>query len=629
MNVTVPAHLIRHNKTSRVPRRWVYLDTEAHVQQLENHQRQSWRLGVTCLETRRYPSEQWTEPEWRRWDDPTELWTYVSTCATESQRTVVLAHNLGYDLRISRALLVLPALGWRVDLLSIGGRNVTMTMRRGKASLLLCDFASWVPKRLDEVAAMMGTAKRDLPAEDDTTEAWYERCEQDVAILRAANRAIVQWIMDEDLGNWQRTGAGFAYANWRHKFLDSRVLVHADPEARDAEVAALGTGRCEAWRHGQLPPGRWVEWDLPMAYPSVARDVLLPTTLGGHDPHPDLARWRSINPDWRVLYRATVDTPQPTLAVHTDEGWCWPTGRVTGWWWDTEVWNAEREGATVQLHHAVFYQATPALRSWAQWIIPYATDPAQGAPELLAALTKHMGRALIGRFGAKYPQWQVFAPAPDGELSMGGYLDSDTDERGRMLTVAGQTYVSTTEEYVADACPALLGVVMAECRVRLWRIMVTAGLHNLAYCDTDSVIVNRAGDRRLRAAVAEGELWGLRRKASHPELEVLGPRQLILGRRARIAGVARGAERVDKDRFAGERWDGMTTTLESGTPDVVVVRKASWTVRGRDNRRRHLRGGTTEALVATEAGQIDPRTPSDATEGPGCLPGDARRSWPL
>lgn len=600
MTIAIPAHFIRHNKTSRTPKRWVYLDTEAHIDTVGSSQFQRWRLGVTCFEHNDNRTREWRDAEWRRWDDPNAMWEYVSSKTTPRARTVVLAHNLGYDLRISRALLVLPALGWRVDLLTIGGRTVTMTLRRNGASLVLCDFTSWIPRKLADVGAMVGLPKWDLPKPDATSDTWYDYCDRDVEILRRANRDVLQWITDHDLGNWQRTGAGFAYSNWRHRHLTDRVLVHNDPEARAAEVSAIATGRCEAWRWGDLGRGPWTEWDLPLAYPRVGLDTELPTMLSGWDVHPEWSRWREPKPGWRVLCRATVETDAPTLPVKLDTGWTWPTGRFSGWWWDTELRNAETYGASVTIDRAAFYQASTALQHWSRWIVQQVEQPEPGASELLAALVKHMGRALIGRFGARYPRWDNFAPAAPGELLVRGYLDLDTGRQGRMLSVAGTTYVSTSEEYVADACPALLGAIMAESRVRLWTIVQAAGPGNVAYMDTDSVIVNPAGSRNLRRATEDGGLWGLRVKARHPELTILGPRQLVLGARPRIAGVDRDAKWVDKASFAGERWDGLTTTLASGTPDVVVVRAVRWNVKGRDRRRRHLAGGSTAPVLVTQ-----------------------------
>ncbi len=594
MTIPIPAHFVRHNKTSRVPKRWVYLDTEAYIERGEQSERQSWRLGVTCFEHCDNRRKEWTDGEWKRWDDPVQLWSYISEMATPRARTVVLAHNLGYDLRISRELIVLPSLGWRVDLFSIGGRNVTMTLRRDGASLLLCDFASWVPRSLDDIGAMVRLPKLRLPDQEDSQEAWYLRCERDVEILRRANREVAAWIVDNDLGNWQRSGAGFAYSNWRHRHLTDKVLVHQDHEARAAEVAAIATGRCEAWRWGDLGKGPWQEWDLPAAYPRVGLDTELPTVLSGHDTRPTWDRWREPRDGWRVLCRAEVTTDAPTLPIKLETGWTWPVGRLAGWWWDTELRNAEDYGATVELTGAIFYQATPALRHWAEWIIPYIEDSSHGATELLAAVAKHMSRALIGRYGAKFPRWDPFAPAPAGQLELRGYLDCDSGRQGRMLTVAGQTYLSVAEEYVADACPALLGAIMAESRVRLWRIMQAAGLEHVAYCDTDSVITDRVGSRNLRRATEGGGLWGLRVKARHPEIEILGPQADPRGPRAhRGRRAQRPADRRGPVRRAAVGWclhharlgdagrrGGPKCSLDGPRPRPAPAAPSGWADRG-------------------------------------------------
>jgi hypothetical protein len=315
-------------------------------------------------------------------------------------------------------------------------------------------------------------------------------------------------------------------------------------------------------------------------------------------------------PGVRALLHATVTTAHPTLGARGEHGWLWPVGTLSGWWWDTELWNAERYGAEITIDQAVYYKAAPVLRAWSEWIVPFVEDPSHGATPFRAAVAKHMGRALIGRMGAKYPRWQPWCPCPDGALELRGFHDYDTRTDGRMLDLAGTTYLSTHERYVDDACPALLGCVMAECRVRLWRIVQAAGPAHVAYMDTDSVIVDREGARRLRAATRRGELWGLRVKATHRDLEILGPRQLLLGERGRVAGIDARAQRVGKHAFAGERWDGLTTTLATGSPDVVVVRSTLWTVKGTDHRRAHLARGLTRPLEAHEAGLDRARTPA-------------------
>src|SRR5579863_2582163 len=121
--------------------------------------------------------------------------------------------------------------------------------------------------------------------------------------------------------------------------------------------------------------------------------------------------------------------------------------------------------------------------------------------------------------------------------------------------------------YSQDACPAVMAVVMAECRVRLWRLMMTAGLENVVYVDTDSVITNPEGASRLALLSECKEQWGLRLKDSYKHLTILGPRQLVVNGQQRIAGVPRKASNIGDGYWLGERWQTLPTALANQTAD--------------------------------------------------------------
>lgn len=596
MTIPTRAHYVKRNELARVPRRWVYLDTEARMELVGTTQHQSWRLGVTAFQHRDNKGRKWTETETLTHHDSAAMWEQISSYTRPRSRTIVVAHNIGYDLRISRALFALPALGWRVDQMSVGGRNLTMTLRRDSSTLVLTDFMAWLPMSLAKVGLLLGMGKLDLPEWDDSEAAWVARCTRDVEILHAANRAMLDWVDRDDLGNWQKTGAGMAWANWRHQHYTHRVLVHDDEEARDAEIAALHTGRCEAYRHGTVEASKWTEWDLPLAYPRVALDTQLPVQLQGHVVSPSLDWLDRRSKGSRVLVRATVTTEAPVLPIKGPDGFLWPVGTFTGWWWESELALARAFGESVELHHAIVYRAAPALAQWAAWVIAVAEGRDGAYSPIERAAAKHWSRALIGRFGAKYPVWEDYSAAPEPGVELSTFYDSDQGISGRMLTLGDRSFLGTETRYVADANPAMMGAVMAECRVRLWHMLSVAGLDHTAYADTDSLITDKVGTERIARWVADGSGWGLRKKTRWNTLRIMGPRQLVVNGRHRIAGVPTMAIPNGENEWIGERWEGVETTLASQTPDIVVVRDATWRVKGVDHRRSHLPGGATAPL---------------------------------
>ena len=600
------AHYVRHNETTRLPRRHVILDCEAHRTPDDRGEVQTWRLACATFLASEGRRER---PTWSgRYEAPRDLWEAVSGHCRPRKRTVLWCHNLAYDLRISAAFTHLPALGWSLVDVNAASHGTWVRWRRGTESLVMVDSTAVWPCSLEKIGADLGIPKPDLPAEDDSEAAWWARCEADVAILTAAVSDYLEWIEADDLGNWQLTGAGQSWATWRHKFLSHRVLVHDDADALAAERRAMWTGRCEVWRHGQAPAGGVVEYDLSNAYCRLAAECEVPVRLVATLGPIPLERLDKLRRTYAVLTEVTITTDTPVVPTHAEGRILWPIGTFTTTLWDLEVQLALEHGAEVTITRAWTYVRAPALRAWAEWCLTELDPATTSLPPLRQRIVKHWSRALIGRFAMRYRRWEAWATAPDADLRLVPGRDLTTGEDYELLR-AGTAVLHRSGYYEADnSVPAITGYLMAACRVRLWQVMTAVGLDRVLYVDTDSVLVSRRDEAVVEAAIAAHPEWALRAKRSWSHADLKGPRQLLLGAEARVAGIPRAATRTGPDTFSGDLWQTLEGALRQGRTDSVLVRRSRWTVRGTDRRRVHLAGGLTVAWrsgLPDEAGHDD------------------------
>ncbi|HEY1198765.1 MAG TPA: hypothetical protein VGG32_08585 [Thermoplasmata archaeon] len=590
----IPAHKIRPNETSRLPRRFVILDTEA-VEEGETQRTQTWRLAVTAYTHADNRRRDWSPFVYRYHRTPDELWDYVESVTRRRRRCVVVAHNLAYDLRIARAFHDLPRRGWSLASMGLHDRSLTVTFRREDRSLVFVDSRSWWPTSVEGLGLLQGLPKLDLPGFDEPDEVWRRRCQRDVEILASAVLTLLRWLEDRDLGNWQRTGAGLAWSNWRHAHYTHEVICHGDAELQGFEESSTYTGRCEAWRWGEIKGGPFIEWDLPLAYARVCLDTELPVRLGRHVTSPPIGYVLPPRPGRRCLVRARVHQTEPVLPTHYRDRTIWPVGTIEGWWWDLELAEALAEGAQVTPIEAWTYPAEPALADWARWVVDTVDGRDPDVSPVCRLAVKHWSRALIGRFSSRYRDWQPFAPSIRDTVETAAWIDLDEQTKGWRLTLGRETFLAMGETYGMDAFPAVQAVVMAEARRRLWRIMRAAGLEHVVYVDTDSAITDRIGSARLRYLVDHGELWGLRAKRHWTDLTVVGPRQLVLDDLPRFAGIPYGARRRANGDLVGDRWEGFEESLRRGRADRVTISATKFHPKGTDRRRTHRPGGRTEA----------------------------------
>lgn len=588
----VPSHYIRRNEVTRVPRRHVFLDCEAHRTETVGGEVQTFRLAVACHEWQDRKGSKRMGPSWGRFTDARSLWEWVDGCTVKGRRTVVWAHNLAYDLRVSEAFTHLPALGWTLDMVRLDRGSAWAQFRRDGRTLALVDSVSWFGGSLDLVGKLIGVGKLALPAEMDDETAWFARCERDVEILRVAVRRVLDWIEDDDLGNWKPTGAGQGWASFRHRWMDEQILHHDVEEVASYEREAAHTGRCEAWRHGDLGLGPWFELDFSSAYCQIGHDVEVPVRLSGRLSPSECRRFLRGVEGRAALLHVEVTTDAPSVPTRTKSGILWPVGTFTSWLWDVEAAEIERDGGSVRILGGWQYRTAPALRAWAAWVLDHLDLPSRDFDPVLRLVVKGWSRSVVGRFGSRWATWDPYGEAHGPDVALGTLIDGDTGDVRRTLTLGPDMLIEGDPTDAPDGAVHVMSYVMAVARVRLLAAMRVAGLDHVVYVDTDGLMVDQAG---LDALLAVG-LPGLRVKQAWSHVEVLGPRQLILDGKLRAAGIPGKATRTGRQTWSGEVWRSLGASLARGETDRVVVTDREWTLHGVDNRRAHLPDGATAAI---------------------------------
>lgn len=587
--MTRAAHWIRENHQERMPPRMVAFDTEARSYYDGETEVQEWRTG--CAIRWRTDTKVSDYREAQVFGDPLLFWRWVAEFTRKGTRTVVWAHNLGYDVRISRMFEILPSLGFHLEWCNLDRNISSATWRSDHGTIVLADSWTWIPLPLATIAGEAGMVKYAMPAKTAGDEDWELYCMQDCEILYNVVKTLMQFVTSEGLGNWQPTGAGMAYATWRHKFMTSKVLVHDDPLALAAEREAMHTGRAEAWRHGKIWGEKWTEVDFRNAYVTIASQIDVPRKLHMHHHALTLAQFHKLRDTFALLVRATVETETPCLPTKIDNRHIWPVGTFEDWWWDNELASAIASGAKVKVHEAFAYVRAPVLSAWASWTLSLLYNDSPDVSAIVRTHIKHCARALIGRLSLRTPSWEYFGTNPEGITGITHVIYPDTGRSTRMLHVGQDTLEEKSREEGKDSLPMITGYIMAECRVRLWEAMNVAGTENLAHVDTDSVLCNSAGLSRLRYYYGDdfARVWSV--KGTYRRLEVLGPRQYFRDKQRVTSGVPLRAVEVEPGVYAAEKWSALAADLERDGARSVRVAPGRWHLRTGDPRRADAPGG--------------------------------------
>lgn len=609
------AHWIKANHQERMPPRMVAFDTESKVRHDGDVEIQEWRVG--CAIRWRTDLKTSTMREGKVFTDPSSFWGWVSDYTRPGTRTVVWAHNLGHDVRISRMFEELPRLGFRLEWCNLDRNISSATWRSNHGTIVLADTWTWLPLPLNVIAPQVGMVKYEMPRNGAPEHDWTHYCMQDCEILYHVVVALMEFVSSEGLGNWQPTGAGMAYATWRHRFMEHKVLVHDDSAAIEAERSAMHTGRAEAWRHGTIRGEQWTEVDLRTAYLTIAASSDLPRKLHMHTNGISTGQYKKLRDRFIVLCRIEITTTLPCVPVRINGRHVWPVGTFETWLFDPEVDIAISTANKVRIREAWVYVRDPILRSWAQWVLANLRDTDSSVSNIARTHLKHCSRALIGRLSLRTPAWEYFGSNVDGSVGISHIIFPDEGSSHRLLHVGNDTLIETARVEGKDSLPMVTGYIMSKCRAMIWEAMNACGTENLAHVDTDSVLCNSRGldGMRRHYGAAFGDLWQV--KGTFKTLTVHGPRVYWRDNERKIAGVPLRAVETTPGRFTGEQWSALAGDLGEGLTGVVRVRPRTWELKTDDPRRADAPGGhgMTRPLDVAELGYMKIESSTAAAAG--------------
>lgn len=111
------------------------------------------------------------------------------------------------------------------------------------------------------------------------------------------------------------------------------------------------------------------------------------------------------------------------------------------------------------------------------------------------------------------------------------------------------------------------------------------------YCDTDSLLVDTEGARRLAGAVDVERLGALKVEGVFDEVELWGPKDYRFGTKERHKGVRGNATWLDASTVRQQKWSSLRGLLQGGDLTAPVTRDVTKHLRRTYEKGRVTAGG--------------------------------------
>ena len=369
---------------------------------------------------------------------------------------------------------------------------------------------------------------------------------------------------DYALGRWRMTGAASGFAAMRHNHDGARMVIFEDPQGSELDRQAIYGGRRHVWRWGQLPPGRYVNYDISAAYATAAATSNLPHKRGQAFQRLDVSDRRVWRPEICVIADVLLETDRPVFPVRAAGGIAYPVGTFRTVLAGPEIDYARQLGYLREIGPGQFHLLGQGMRSFFARVVDWGRPGVAPIDPAAAAMWKQFGRGVVGKFSQRGYVTEVTSMLTDRDWFYEQGYDLETGRSYWLVHRAGRIEKRWQEGDARNAYPAVTAVVESLVRVALDKIIVAAASDSVVLCDTDGLWVDMVARPDLDAMQQAARPFTLKLKDETARIEIAGPQSYDWQGGSRHAGRPRNMTRTGPDTWAGDVFPGLAWQMAHG-----------------------------------------------------------------
>jgi len=577
--VTRRCHWLNRNAASKRPHLLVFLDTEATITNTsETTQEHTLRLASASFCQYRKTTGL-VERDWKNFVDAEGLWTWIVSKTRSQQSLLVVAHNLDYDVRVSRALTVLPELGAKPKYAIISRGCTFFTFDYQERDVMLLDNMGIWPASLEEIGKSVGLEKTHVDFATACMPELADYCRNDVKILVRQWEAWLSFLDEHDMGNFAITLAGQSFNAYRHRFMKTPIGIHDNADVLELERRAYKGGRAEAFFAGPLPKSHYYKLDVNSLYPAMMLSQLYPSRLVKVLENVTPRSLKSLLNRYCVVADVALDTSEPCYPIKRENKSVYPTGQFVTTLTTPELDYAIRRRHLVGVGMCALYDADDLFSRFVNTFYTLRQGYIEAGDMARSKICKLIMNSLQGKLGQIGYSQEKLADAPPDAFGLVRWMDEVPGRTCNDVTFGGSTFRQMTGGESNNSFPAIPAHVAAYGRMYMWKLIKMAGQRNVFYTDTDSLIVNRSGYNRLSSLLDPIALSYLKIEGESTDVEIFAKKDYQFGSHRTVKGIKSNAVEVSPGVYSQWHFTSLRWGLKHSESDRVHLDQVEKTLR--------------------------------------------------
>lgn len=569
--------------------RWIIFDTETHiVKPTDKTYVFPFRLGIAIYLELDNEGKQIRRIVYK-FSTKQEFFDILERHNRKKSKLYIIAHNIGFDLRV---LDIFTHYNKENELAGnelytsqppiINNRVFMWTVRSVKGTLCFIDTANYGVISVDQLGKTFGYKKLSVDFSNVTDDELFVYCQRDVEILEKFIISYVHFLAVNNLGELKLTLASQSLTSFRTSLMLDRPYVHNNDFILELERKGYHGGRVECFKIGHFTNEIFYGLDVNSMYPSAMLSGFYAGRLltGYRD-----TNIRRLKVNMQLFYcvaEVLLETNEPVYCYNKNNRLVFPVGRFRSVLHHDELSYALEHGHIIEVIYLAVYERIKPFDTYVKFFYDVKVKAELADNLAWRYIAKLFLNSLYGKFGEQKNNRVLFDEIDYKDIYRIAGVNLDNGEHYSEICWYGKIYHENKHGETLLSIPAIAGGVTAKARMILYNYIKIAGIENVYYVDTDSLIVNQSGLENLQLYIDSTKLGMLKLEKQSSDITINNAKDYTFGDIVHIKGIPAKAEKLDHDSWLCMQFEGFLSWLNSGgkeppkAKDIVKRRISSY-----------------------------------------------------
>lgn len=476
----------------------------------------------------------------------------------------IMAHNIGFDVRVLDLPSVFNSLDYNSEPPILNQNAFIWRVKKDDRTFLFMDTSNLGVRSVYSLGKDLGFPKRDIDFNTCTTDELTEYCKTDVQILEKFVIEYIRYIDQNGLGSFKVTLASQAITAYRTRFMYNPPVIHNKKEVLELERKSYHGGRVECFALGNMPNKNYYYLDVNSMYPYAMSGNDLPTELVNYSHRCDVRMLPKIMEKFYVIADVEIETSEPVYPYLSEGKLTFPIGSFRTVLSHHELLYAVEHNHVRKVYMSAKYKMGSLFDEYVKFFYDEKVKHTEVFNSTYRMLAKLYLNSLYGKWGQQQPHREEIGKTKYPGVQRMPMYDQNTFKHYQEVKWYGTIFHEYKEGETSFSCPHIASAICAKARMLLWMYIKHAGIENVLYVDTDSLITNARGFRRLNVYLHETALGSLKLEAQSRGLTIRGNKDYIFGAVNRHKGVPSKAKQIEPNKWEYLEFEGFASWMNRG-----------------------------------------------------------------